>query len=226
LSKARAEVLDAEKRPEASNVTGCIDAIAGDRIFGWAWDPQQPAARVAIRIEVEGKLIATALADQPREDLATNGIGDGAYAFDVAIAKGIAPEKIGVFAVCPQTGDSLELTQRPAEGSPDSRGGSEEIRSAVHALYRSQRFAQGKLQSLVDTVEGLRKNAAAKTGDGLVAARLETLEVAIARIDGQLRDQAAKLDELARRPRDHATRILACMALLLAGAAVLIPLLR
>ena len=63
MSKARAEVLEAEKRPEASNVTGCVDAISSDRVFGWAWDPQQPAIRVAIRIEVEGKLIATALAD-------------------------------------------------------------------------------------------------------------------------------------------------------------------
>ena len=99
MTNARAEILEAEKLPEASNVTGCIDAIAGDRVFGWAWDPQQPAFRIAVRIEVEGKLIATALADQPREDLAANGVGDGAHAFEVAVAKGIPPEKINVFAV-------------------------------------------------------------------------------------------------------------------------------
>jgi hypothetical protein len=224
LTNAHAEILEAEKRPEASNVTGCIDAIAGDRVFGWAWDPQQPAFRIAVRIEVAGKLIATALADQPREDLAANGVGDGAHAFEVAVAKGIPPEKINVFAVCPQTGDSLELTQRPVDGSPKSGGPSEEIRSAVHALYRSQRSAQGQLQSLTDTVEGLRKNIVAKANDGSVASRLETLEVAIARVDGLLRDQAAALDELARRPRDHMSRVLACAAVMLAGAALAIPL--
>jgi hypothetical protein len=225
LTSAQPQILEAEKRPEASNVTGCIDAIAGDRVFGWAWDSQRPAFRIAVRIEVEGKLIATALADQPREDLAANGVGDGAHAFEVAVAKGIPPEKINVFAVCPQTGDSLELTQRPVDGSPSSGGPSEEIRSAVNALYRSQRSAQGQLQSLTDTVEGLRKNISSKVNDGSVASRLETLEVAIARVDGLLRDQAAALDELARRPRDHVSRILACAAVMLAGAAFIAPLL-
>ncbi len=227
MTEARAEMVEAEKQQQISDVTGCIDAISGDRVYGWVWDPQQPAARVAVRIEVDGKVIATSLADQPREDLAANGIGDGAHAFEVDIAKGIAPEKIGVFAVSPQTGESLELTQRPAEGSPATPGASEEIRSAVHALYRSQRFAHGKLQSLADTVEGLRSNISAKTNDGAaaVATRLESLEVAIARLDGLLRDQASKLEALERQPNDHASRILACIALLLAGAAILAPLL-
>ena len=223
MTQARTESPAAESAPDVSNVTGCIDAISGDRVYGWVWDPQQPSARVAIRIEVDGKVIATSLADQAREDLAANGIGDGAHAFEVEITKGIAPENVGVFAVSPQTGESLELTQRPAEGSPNSAGASEEIRTAVHALYRSQRFAHGKLQSLADTVEGLRNNISAKANDGSVASRLETIEVAIARLDGMLREQAAKLEALERRPSDHASRILACIAILLAGVAIIAP---
>ena len=226
MSKAQAEILTAEEPPAASTVTGYIDAIAGDRVFGWVWDPQRPAARIAIRIEAEGKLIATGFADQPREDLAANGIGDGAHAFEIATAKGIPPEKVGVFAVCPTTGDNLELTQRAAEGSPEAGGAGEELRSAVHALYRSQRFAHGKVQSLIDTVEGLRKEMTAKARDGSVTSRLETLEVAIARIDGLLRDQVAKLAELEHRPRDHISRILAAVAVLLASATYLMFLFR
>lgn len=226
MSKAQAEILVAVKPPAASTVTGCIDAIAGDRVFGWVWDPQQPAARIAIRIEAEGELVATGFADQPREDLAANGIGDGAHAFEIAVAKAIAPEKIGVIAVSPTTGENIELTQRAAEGSPEAGGAGEELRSAVHALYRSQRFAHGKVQSLIDTVEGLRKEMTAKARDGTVASRLETLEVAVARVDGLLRDQAAKLAELEQRPRDHVSRILAAVAVLLAGASYLILLFR
>ena len=226
MSKAQAEILAAEKPPAVSTVTGYIDAIAGDRVFGWVWDPQQPAARIAIRIEAEGKLIATGFADQPREDLAANGIGDGAHAFEIVTAKGIPPEEIGVFAVCPTTGDNLELTQRAAEGSPESGGAGEELRSAVHALYRSQRFAHGKVQSLIDTVEGLRKEMTTKARDGSVTSRLETLEVAIARLDGLVRDQAAKLAESEQRPRDHISRILAAVAVLLAGATYLMFLFR
>lgn len=226
MSKAQAEILTAEKEPAASTITGCIDAIASDRVFGWVWDPQQPAARIAIRVEVEGKLIATGFADQAREDLAANGIGDGAHAFEIAIAKGVPPEKIGVFAVCPTTGNNVELTQRAVEGSPEAGGATEELRSAVHALYRSQRFAHGKVQSLIDTVEGLQKEMTAKARDASVASRLETLEVAIARIDGLIRDQAAKLAEQEQRPRDHVSRILAAVAMLLAGASYLMLLFR
>jgi hypothetical protein len=225
MTKAQAEILEAPKPQNALSVTGCIDAIAGDRVFGWAWDPKKPEARIAIRIEVEGKVIAAALADQPREDLATNGVGDGTHAFEIAVANGTPPEKMHAYAVCAQTGETLELTQRAAEGSPEAGGPGEELRSAVHALYRSQRFAQGKVQSLTDTVEGLRKEIAAKQRDASVAARLETIEVAVARIDALIRDQAAKLDALERRPSDHISRILACAAMIAGAAALVVALL-
>ena len=226
MTKAQAEIVEAPKSQDASSVTGCIDAIAGDRVFGWAWDAKKPSTRIAIRVEVEGKVIAAALADQPREDLATNGIGDGKHAFEIAVAKGTPPEKMRVYSVCSQTGETMELTQRAAEGSPEAGGPGEELRSAVHALYRSQRFAQGKVESLVDTVEGLRKEMAAKDREAAVATRLETIEVAVARIDALIREQATKLDELEQRPTDQISRIVACAAMIVAGAALVVALLR
>ena len=94
MSDGPAQILDSEKPVEGTAITGCIDAITGDRVYGWAWDPERITARVGIRVEVDGKSVATAIADQPREDLATNGIGDGAHAFEASVPAGIPPEKV------------------------------------------------------------------------------------------------------------------------------------
>jgi len=226
MTDPRGQILEAEKQSDEPAITGCIDAITGDRVYGWAWDPERSTARVGIRIEVAGKSVATAIADQLREDLATNGIGDGAHAFEAIIPSGIAPEKIGVFAICPDSGERFELTLRPVEGSPGAGAQAEGLRGAVHTLYRSQRVLQGRFQSLADAIAGLRKDTGAKPIEDGVASRLETLEVAIARIDGLLRDHAATIDGFKRRPRDQISRVLAYAAMTLAGAALLVALLR
>jgi hypothetical protein len=224
MSEAPAQILDTEKPAESSAITGCIDAISGDRVFGWAWDPERTTARVGIRVEVEGKSVATAIADQPREDLATNGVGDGAHAFEATLPAGIPPEKIAVFAICPDTGERFELTLRPVEGSPETDGKGEGLRGAVHTLYRSQRALHGRFQSLAEALEGLRKDNTAKPVDNSVAQRLETMEVAIARIDKLLSDQGTTLAALKERPRDQISRVLAYAAVILAAGALIIAL--
>jgi len=229
MSEASAQVLETEKPAEGSAITGCIDAISGDRVYGWAWDPERTTARVGIRVEVDGKSVATAIADQPREDLATNGIGDGAHAFEASVPAGIPPEKITVFAICPDTGERFELTLRPVEGSPDPEGKGEGLRGAVHTLYRSQRALHGRFQSLAEALEGLRKEKAAekaaKPVNDTTAQRLETLEVALARIDKLLSEHAAAIAALNGRPRDQISRAVAYAAAVLGLGALLTALL-
>jgi hypothetical protein len=224
VTKAQAQIADAKKRRASPSVTGFIDAITDDRVFGWAWDPQRASTRLAIRIEVDGKPVATAVADQSREDLASNGVGDGAHAFEAILAQGIKPDKIGVFAVSPDTGESLELTHRPIDGEAPCAGQSDEFRGTVHAVVRSQRLLSGRVQSLVESVDKLRTDAAAKTGNESVASRLDVLEVAVARIDGILREQGLLIDGLKRRPHDQISRVLAGAAAALAGAACMLAL--
>lgn len=224
MTKAHAQIIDAKKRRASPSVTGFIDAITEDRVFGWAWDPQRASTRLAIRVEVDGKPITTAVADQPREDLASNGVGDGAHAFEAILAQGIKPDKIGVFAISPETGESLELTHRPIDGEAPSAGHSEEFRGTVHAVVRSQRLLSGRVQSLAEAVDKLRTDAAAKTGNELITSRLGTLEVAVARIDDILREHGLLIDGIKRRPHDQISRILAGAAAALAGAAFLFSL--
>ncbi len=48
---------------------GAIDVADEIRIAGWVHDPQSPAAALEVQLFIDGKFIATELADEPREDL-------------------------------------------------------------------------------------------------------------------------------------------------------------
>jgi hypothetical protein len=226
MSKASAQIIAVKPRGPAPSLTGFIDAITADRIFGWTWDPQRPQVRIAVRAEVDGKQTAAAIADQPREDLASNNVGDGAHAFEISITPGTTPERIRVFAVDPENGECLELGHRPIEGALPTVERAEELRGVVHALCRSQRLLSGKVQSALDAIEALHQDEEVKVGHDEVASRLEALEIAIARIDGALRDQGSIIDALKRHPQDHISRILACAGAGLGAAALLISVIR
>ena len=114
----------AEKNEAAAvrqvSVNGYIDAITGNRIYGWAWDAQQPAAKITLRMQVNGKMVGVIIADLPREDLKASGIGDGAHAFDAAIPEGVSPNDLKLMAVCPDTGQTVELAPRAIAGQAES----------------------------------------------------------------------------------------------------------
>lgn len=71
----------AEARPE-----GWVDALGPARIAGWVWDAANPGRRLTVTIEAEGRILATALADNYRPDLEAAGKGDGRHGFSAAIA--------------------------------------------------------------------------------------------------------------------------------------------
>ncbi len=217
-AEAIAEIEPAD-RPAAASVTGYVDAVSGSRIFGWAWDPQRPTARIAIRVMTKGDDIAALIANQPREDLAANGVGDGAHAFEVAIADGVSPGDVQVLAVCPDSGDTIELARAPVP-------------------MRSQRALHGNLQAAVAAIDGLRKAKAEpaledgadkddrSANEALLAERIETLEAALLRIDRILAEHGALLPALQRRGVDRVSRVLAGSAVFLAAAAMFIAMLR
>ena len=75
----------ASEQDNAKPMNGRVDAIDMGRIFGWAFDPMAPDQRLIIRVLLDGKVIAEAVADRNRPDLRRNGIGDGKHAFEIAL---------------------------------------------------------------------------------------------------------------------------------------------
>jgi hypothetical protein len=94
--------------PQPADIDGRIDAITGGRLYGWAWDRVRPSDHLEVEIRVGEKLVATAFANQPRDDLKANGVGDGCHAFELAID--LTPgETPTATARSPATGDVMPL---------------------------------------------------------------------------------------------------------------------
>jgi hypothetical protein len=67
-------------------VSGNCDGLDGRELYGWAWRPAAPQERVHIEQWVDGRLAARTIADRPRPDLETAGVGDGAYGWRMPLA--------------------------------------------------------------------------------------------------------------------------------------------
>jgi hypothetical protein len=223
---AEAVAIDTPEGGKAPNVTGYIDAIEGSRIYGWAWDPQRPHARIAIRVLIAGDNVAALIADQHRADLAANRIGDGAHAFELVLPEGIAAGDAQIHAVCPETGETVLLETPPREGARISA----ELQETVTRLVRSHRVLHRNLQAALTAIEEVKRSEAPEDGEVgpevAIIARIETIEAAILRIDALIADQGAKLTALHRSSADRFGRFLSLGAALLAGIALLAASLR
>ncbi|MFG1429349.1 tetratricopeptide repeat protein [Roseixanthobacter glucoisosaccharinicivorans] len=58
---------------------GRIDGMSGEVLRAWAWDPDRPEFRVPVRLVIDDTASETLIADAPRQDLRSSGIGDGAH---------------------------------------------------------------------------------------------------------------------------------------------------
>lgn len=66
-------------------IAGHVDRVEGsDIIVGWAADLSAPNKHLVVECVHDGRVVATATADLPREDLRARGIGDGAHGFRFA----------------------------------------------------------------------------------------------------------------------------------------------
>lgn len=228
---ATAETTEPAPRPPVPTVSGYVDAIMSGRAFGWAWDAEHPSARIAIRLESEGTVVGEGLADRLRVDLKSNGIGDGAHAFELALSDGVPVDGVRVVALCPATGQAIELAPRAAGPMPEAGGNPDDLRDMVRMLYRWQRQLQQNLESLNGTIAELCRDAtkapASATAEQtqVLARHLETLEVAQLRLDAALRQQTGITEALQRAAQDRLARVLAGAAALFAAAAFMVALL-
>lgn len=92
-------------------VEGFVDNIAANEVMGWAWDPHEPNRRVHIVALNEGKIVAEALADLPRGDLASAGKGDGRHGFRLRLPNGLAGLAVTVEAVARPRNQLLQRGQ-------------------------------------------------------------------------------------------------------------------
>jgi len=146
------------------------------------------------------------------------------------VAGGLSPNGVGLLAVCPDTGQTVELSPR-AVARPS---GGQDLRSAVETLAKSHGFMHRKLQTIAAAMEESRRNGGAPeaepapVSDAAFApmSRVQSLEEAVMRFDTLLKRQDETIGTLRSRPVDPMPRLLAAAAAVLSVAALLIAILQ
>jgi hypothetical protein len=77
----------------APALLGQLDPVTRYLIEGWALEPGDPEARVALSILANGAEIGRVVADRRRPDLEAAGVGDGAHGFQFHLPRGFAPDR-------------------------------------------------------------------------------------------------------------------------------------
>jgi hypothetical protein len=179
--------------PQPSDVRGLIDNATADRLFGWAWDANHPAARLKIELRLAGEVVANTIADFVRPDLAASGVGDGCHAFEFPLVPAWI-ERRPELTVVAFGADGIEfpiaMRLRRTEEAP-AAGAPAQILRALEALQGGQEGLRAELAALRQRTASLPETAAIaaiRTGQEDLERKVAQLELWLTRLDGRLGD--------------------------------------
>jgi hypothetical protein len=209
LAEPSAEAA-AASRP---SIAGFVEARTQDRILGWAWDPADPSARQTVVLVSGDRVVARALADQPREDLARNGIGDGAHAFAFVLDDALRPQAALLDVAVEGAAGALVRLPSAASGEPPPAAFAQ-VQRGLAALAAGQR-------ALLKAVQP----PAGRSADALaaIAAQQERIEQAVRALEVFVcrLDERLAAAEHAAAPRPQRLPLVLAVLFGLAGVAAL-----
>ena len=126
-------------------MTGYVEAVTATAVLGWAWVPGQPNP-LHMELRLGAELVAETVADELREDLARNGIGEGRHAFTLAVPDAYRPRlaELRVFART-EDGKAVPLGTPPVDGGLEQR--LQALQRGMEMLVGSQRVLHRNLQA-------------------------------------------------------------------------------
>lgn len=194
---------------------GRVDAIEEGRLFGWAFDPSVPTERLLIRVLLDDKPIAEAVAEKDRPDLKRNGIGDGKHAFEVMLPQ-FAAARAGDLVVVAANEAGIEQklrVPRPDEQAAEALIAAPMTRildklDMLMAAQRQLQVNQRSLQRVAPTLDASGNAAPAEMLD--IAASVEGLrtdlhqrmtefDVHIMRMDGVVAGLEQRMSDVSKR---------------------------
>lgn len=181
--------------PALPDVVGYVEAATADRILGWAWAPGTPELRAAIELRLGDTVVANTVADLPRADLASNGIGDGRHAYEIAIPLEMR-ERSAELRIFARAGDGVAV---PIGATPAADGLSDQVTKllrGVDMLVNSQRLIHRNLQAALTA-------KAAGTDDepmAVVLARMAEMQAGTA-------EQLSSVEQFVVRLDEHLSRL-------------------
>ncbi|EUC00938.1 hypothetical protein PMI07_004224 [Rhizobium sp. CF080] len=203
----------ASEQDNAKPMNGRVDAVDMGRIFGWAFDPMAPDQRLTIRVLLDGKVIAEAVADRNRPDLRRNGIGDGKHAFEIVLPDPLQSRANDV-VVMARNGNGSEQALRvpqPNEQAAEALIAAPlaKVLDKLDVLMASQRQLQVSQRSLqrAPEIDADKTESAglADIGNAVeslkvdISQRLNDLDVHLMRLDGVVAGMEKNLNALRKR---------------------------
>jgi hypothetical protein len=208
-----------KEEPVAADIIGFVDAISGDIIYGWAFNRAKPAERLTVVIRSGGEEVGSTTADQEREDLTANKVGDGRHAF----AFRLPPDRVGdldaieLTASSPATGVTVQLAMAPP-AAPAAQASLGDVHEALRRVLHSQRLLHRMLQGGLD---GQQQQAPAvplmdelRASQKTVADQVRGLEAAVVRLDAVAQALGASVERAQRRGPDGVTTALLLFVML------------
>ena len=223
----------ASEQDNAKPMNGRVDAVDMGKIFGWAFDPMAPDQRLTIRVLLDGKVIAEAIADRNRPDLRRNGIGDGKHAFEIALPDPVQSRASDIVVVA-RNGSGSEQALRvpqPNEQAAEALIAAPlaKVLDKLDLLMAAQRQLQVSQRSLqrapeidaekTETVGLTDVNNAIESLKVDIGQRLNDLDVHLMRLDGVVAGMEKNLTALRKRANGELKPLLLLLFVLVGFAA-------
>lgn len=233
-----AEARKTKAAPEQDNVQpmkGRVDAIDQGRLYGWAFDPGEPGARLGIRVLQGSQVIAETVADRNRADLRRNGIGDGNHAFEILLPE-TALARAAELVVVARNGKGTEEKLRVPNADEQAAealiaapltqvldkldllmAAQRQLQVSQRSFLRAQQIDQSGeetqtvgLMEISDSIEGLGTE---------IGQRLNELDVHLMRLDGVIGGMEDKITDLQKRSGSDLKPVLLLLFVLVGFAA-------
>ena len=196
----------------APTVTGYVEAMTATAALGWAWT-QGDAEPLTVELRLAEQVVAEAVADELREDLARSGIGSGRHAFTLPVPESFQPRlaELRVYARTKE-GKLVPLGAPPAEDGVAERLAN--LQRGLEMVVGSQRLLHRNLQAALLKQEGTTPLTGTAATQTALQESIATLEIFVARLEQSLAAHPAPTQAPPRRVALAGVAATALLALL------------
>ena len=73
----------------SNSAVGFLERIENNTVVGWAYDPNNPDVHMKVQLRINDEIVQETLADIPRGDLVSTGIGTGSHGFSISMSQSV-----------------------------------------------------------------------------------------------------------------------------------------
>jgi hypothetical protein len=235
---------DAATSSPAAPISGFLEGMRGNRVFGWAWCREHPEETLEVELRLDGTVIGHGRADIARNDLKNGGLGDGRHGFRIYIDDPLPADeghRLQALARRAQEPEAMPLVNRMARIAPvaadaappspeDFQRWLQEFAAVQRNFEAALRGVAAEFRRTVDEKSALGTASAAASVETVEDLR-ETVDDIRRQVDAfsvfqdRFEQSLSRLEESRRHdraapPRDRSLQIVVGFAIAMAAAAL------